>query len=295
MHIEKLRRSSSSSRVRASSRTDRSRLESCVTCHFWCKKYIPRSDEEGARLLEGGVSSLFSSRVSKFPRSARARWPDATVQRRRAPGERRAYRAALVAAAAAGDAATVRALADGSCPPRCFLQKTSFLSVALLRAAQGDIWRRSRRSRAFRMRARTPVTRRAWTCLARTRTGTRLCTWRASGATRGGGRAARARRGSRCAERGGQDAHRRGAARAVSAPPSPRRWSAGETLVETRRPLAHETIPEALVRYRVGPRTTRTTRRRSARGDRRVGRRRRRRRRRRASWRRWCPRLPARR
>ena len=49
-----------------------------------------------------------------------------------------AYRAALVAAAAAGDAATVRALADGSCPPDVSpATKASFLSVALLRAAQG--------------------------------------------------------------------------------------------------------------------------------------------------------------
>lgn len=49
-----------------------------------------------------------------------------------------AYRAALIAAAAAGDAATVRALADGPPPPDVSpATKASFLSVALLRAAQG--------------------------------------------------------------------------------------------------------------------------------------------------------------
>lgn len=49
-----------------------------------------------------------------------------------------AYRAALIAAAAAGDAATVRALAAGPPPPDVSpATKASFLSVALLRAAQG--------------------------------------------------------------------------------------------------------------------------------------------------------------
>ena len=48
------------------------------------------------------------------------------------------YRAALIAAAAAGDAATVRALADGPPTPDVSpATKASFLSVALLRAAQG--------------------------------------------------------------------------------------------------------------------------------------------------------------
>ena len=52
--------------------------------------------------------------------------------------ENGAYRAALIAAAAAGDAATVRALADGPCPRDVSpATKASFLSVALLRAAQG--------------------------------------------------------------------------------------------------------------------------------------------------------------
>jgi hypothetical protein len=49
-----------------------------------------------------------------------------------------AYRAALIAAAAVGDAAPVRALAAGPPPPDVSpATKASFLSVALLRAAQG--------------------------------------------------------------------------------------------------------------------------------------------------------------
>ena len=52
--------------------------------------------------------------------------------------ERGGYRAALIAAAAAGDAETVHALADGPCPPDVSpATKASFMSVALLRAARG--------------------------------------------------------------------------------------------------------------------------------------------------------------